>query len=162
MLLPAVTGKIEVVFEGEQKGIEVVANQLVGQAAKALFQRSFPEIPKNLSADDESPYGPIVAWFAGGNEVTVSDEQPFAEYQAQLEAVPGLFATVTNHLLHGTLWPRGELAEAERCFLAELVLEGLHQHVKLARLDLDSKISYKELVKFQLLRPPSRGPRNTN
>jgi hypothetical protein len=44
-----------------------------------------------------------------------------------------------------------------------MVLEGLHQHLKLARQDLDSQVSYKEMVKFQLLKPQGgshggRGP----
>ena len=39
-----------------------------------------------------------------------------------------------------------------RALTAELVLEGLHQHLKLAREDLDSQVSYKEMVKLQLLK----------
>ena len=41
--------------------------------------------------------------------------------------------------------------------VAELILEGLHQHLKLARDDLDSTVTYKEMLKFQLLRPRSYG-----
>ena len=41
----------------------------------------------------------------------------------------------------------------EKALAAEMVLEGLHQHLKLARADLDSQVSYKEMVKFQLLKP---------
>jgi hypothetical protein len=40
-----------------------------------------------------------------------------------------------------------------------MVLEGLHQHLKLARADLDSQVSYKEMVKFQLLKPHRAGGR---
>ena len=50
----------------------------------------------------------------------------------------------------------------ERAFWAEIALEGLHQGVKLARHDLDSGISYKEMLKFQLLRPQRKGPRRTD
>ena len=45
----------------------------------------------------------------------------------------------------------------ERALAAEMVLEGLHQHLKLARHDLDSQVSYKEMVKFQLLKPRRTG-----
>jgi hypothetical protein len=38
-----------------------------------------------------------------------------------------------------------------------MILEGLHQHLKLARQDLDSQVSYKEMIKFQLLRPNKKG-----
>lgn len=150
MLLPAITGKVEMVYEGEQQGVEVVARQLVGEAAKAVFDRRFPEVDKAVGSggeEDEGPYAGIVAWFAAGGEVELSDEQPFAEYEAVLAKVPGLLD------LAGLHWPG---SREERAFAAELVLEGLHQHTRLARHDLDSRVSYKELVKFQLLKPRRR------
>ena len=40
--------------------------------------------------------------------------------------------------------------------LSVLAHEGLHQYLKLGREDLDSQLTYKELVKFQLLKPRAR------
>jgi hypothetical protein len=57
--------------------------------------------------------------------------------------VPGLTELAADH---------GDRPET-RALAAEMILEGLHQYVKLAREDLDSRVSYKEVVKFQLLRP---------
>lgn len=145
MLLPAITGKVEMVYEGEQQGAEVVARRLVGLAVKKVFDARFPEVGKELGSggdDDAGPYAKIVRWFAEGNATTVSDEQPFAEYEAELKKVPGLLEMV-----------RGEGGREERAFAAEMVLEGLHQHLKVARQDLDSQVSYKEMIKFQLLKP---------
>ena len=85
----------------------------------------------------------IVRWFAEGNAVTLSDEQPFAEYEAEMRKVPGLPEIAARF---------GRTRE-ERALAGETVLEGLHQHLKLARNDLDSQVSYKEMVKFQLLKP---------
>jgi len=146
MLLPAITGKVEMVYEGEQQGAEVVARRLLGQALKKVFDGRFPEIGKELGsggADDTGPYAPIVRWFAEGNGVTISDEQPFADYETEIYKVPGLKALAARY---------GKSRE-ERALAAETVLEGLHQHLKLARADLDSQVSYKEMVKFQLLKP---------
>jgi len=146
MLLPAITGKVEMVYEGEQQGAEVVARRLIGEAVKKVFDRDFPEVGKGVGSggeDDVGPYAGIVEWFAEGGRVTVDDEQPFADYEPELMQVPGLPELVEEH---------GETRE-ERAFFAELVLDGLHQHLKLARQDLDSRVSYKELVKFQLLKP---------
>ncbi len=146
MLLPAITGKVEMVYEGEQQGAEVVARRLLGQALKKVFDNRFPEIGKELGsggADDTGPYAPIVRWFAAGNAVTISDEQPFSDYETELYKVPGLKALAARY---------GKGGE-ERALAAEMVLEGLHQHLKLARADLDSQVSYKEMVKFQLLKP---------
>jgi len=146
MLLPAITGKVEMVYEGEQQGAEVVARRLIGQAVKKAFDSRFPEVGKELGSggeDDKGPYAQIVRWFAEGNAVTLSDEQPFADYEAEMRKVPGLVELATRH---------GRSRE-ERALAGEMVLEGLHQHLKLARNDLDSQVSYKEMIKFQLLKP---------
>jgi len=153
MLLPAITGKVEMVYEGEQQGAEVVARRLLGLAVKKVFDARFPEVGKELGSggdDDAGPYARIVRWFAEGNAITLSDEQPFAEYEAELRKVPGLVEVA------GKYGPSGGARE-ERAFTAEMVLEGLHQHLKVARQDLDSQVSYKEMVKFQLLKPRKGG-----
>ncbi len=146
MLLPAITGKVEMVYEGEQQGAEVVARRLIGQAVRKVFDERFPEVGKEAGSggeDDKGPYARMLRWFADGNSVTLSDEQPFAEYQDELFRVPGLKELVAK---------QGRTPE-ERALAAEMVLDGLHQHLKLARQDLDSQVSYKEMVKFQLLKP---------
>jgi magnesium chelatase subunit I len=154
MLLPAITGKVEMVYEGEQQGAEVVARRLLGQAVKKVFDGRFPEVNKEVgSEDDRGPYTRMIRWFSEGNAVTVSDELPFTEYETELYKVPGLRDLAARY---------GKSRE-ERAFAAEMVLEGLHQHLKLARNDMDSQVSYKEMVKFQLLKPhrgPSRGGRD--
>ena len=147
MLLPAITGKVEMVYEGEQKGAEIVARALIGAAVKKRFAARFPALGRDAGGgDDKGPYAPIVAWFAAGNGVTLSDEQPFAAYEHELERVPGLAALADGH---------GETPQ-ERAFAAEMILEGLHQHTKLAREDVDSAVSYREALKFQLMRRAAR------
>ncbi|HEX3130811.1 MAG TPA: magnesium chelatase [Thermoanaerobaculia bacterium] len=146
MLLPAITGKVEMVYEGEQQGAEVVARRLLGQAVKKVFDERFPEVGKELGSggeDDRGPYVRIVQWFADGNAVTLSDEQSFADYETELSRVPGLREMTAK---------MGSTPQ-ERALAAEMILEGLHQHLKLARNDMDSQVSYKEMVKFQLLKP---------
>lgn len=154
MVLPAITGKVEMVYEGEQKGPEVVARQLIGEAVKRWFERHYPSVDRALGSggeDDAGPYSGIVAWFADGNEVTLSDDLPFHEFRARLQLVPGLWELASKHA-EGS--GSGDApAEGAIALAAETILEGLHQHVKLAREDLDSTVSYKEMLKFQLLRP---------
>jgi len=154
-LAPAITGKLEMVYEGEQQGPELVVRKLVGNACAKLAGRKLPEIGREAgsgSDDDSGPWAPILAWFAAGNELSVSDETPFEQHELELARVPGLAGLVAE--LGAT---RGE-----RAFWAELALEALHQAVKVARQDLDSRVSYKELLRFQLLKPPvHRGPRRS-
>jgi len=146
MLLPALTGKLEMVYEGEQQGVEVVARQIIGEAVKRVFDDHFPEVGRELGSGgegDDGPYADIVRWFADGNTIELNDEQPFSEYEAELARVPGLMELAGEH---------GGLPQA-RALAAEMILEGLHQHVKLARQDLDSRVTYEDMVRFQLLRP---------
>jgi magnesium chelatase subunit I len=154
MVLPAITGKVEMVYEGEQQGSEVVAKKLIGLAVKRVFERRLPAVDRAVGSggeDDVGPYADMVRWFAAGNTVTLTDDMPFADYVRELEQVPGLTAFAAERAAD----------PHERALLAELVLEGLHQHLKLAREDLDSQVSYKEMVKLQLLRPRrQRGPRD--
>ncbi|HVR37523.1 MAG TPA: AAA family ATPase [Thermoanaerobaculia bacterium] len=186
MILPAITGKVEMVYEGEQQGAEVVARKLIGQAVAKLFESKFPaperagiaqraererrgygeidnddlddmfagrrnakkkepprEEPKP-SAPTEPAYESIISWFAEGNKVTLSDEQPFAEYFAALKHVPRLADVATKY--------SGAKSDEELAFWMEMALEGLHQALRLAREDLDSTITFQELLKFNVLR----------
>jgi magnesium chelatase subunit I len=169
--LPAITGKVEMVYEGEQQGAEVVAKKLIGTAVKKLFDAKFPAPDsgraterrrQELDEDDEPSgpqrrsriapapekihplYEPIAAWFAAGNRVTISDETPFSEHLAALESVPGLKKAVEEHF--------SPASKEELSIGMELVLEGLTQHLKLAREDLDSRVSYTEMLKFNLVK----------
>ncbi len=171
--LPAITGKVEMVYEGEQQGAEVIAKKLIGAAVKKAFDAKFPAPdsgrPTQRRRDEmeeggEEPVGgarrirpapekihplyePIVEWFAGGNKVLLSDDSPFAEHLATLESVPGLRKAVEEHFAPATA--------AERAVGMELVLEGLTQHLKIAREDLDSRVSYAEMLKFNLVKSRS-------
>jgi magnesium chelatase subunit I len=184
MILPAITGKVEMVYEGEQQGAEVVARKLIGDAVAKLFESRFPKIERagvaqraererrgygEIDPDDlddafagrrvkrkqqreeEAPapsaepgYDAVLGWFAEGNKLTVSDEQPFAEYFAALNRVPGL-ADLAKKYAKPT-------SEHELAFWMEMVLEGLHQSLRLTREDLDSTITFQELMKFNVLR----------
>jgi len=140
-VLPSVTGKIELVYEGEQEGTVAVARHILGRAVKKVFVRHFPEARK-LEADrdrDETPFEKVIDWFSGERRVEISDEMPTPEYLARLDAVPGLRALVEKHL-------RPQSPE-ERGPAMELVLEGLHQCSMIAREDVDGGGSaYRDLL----------------
>jgi magnesium chelatase subunit I len=185
MILPAITGKVEMVYEGEQQGAEVVARKLVGMAVAKLFATRFPPIERaglgersarerrgygdidhdelddafasrrvkkkeppreepKANAPSEPAYDAILGWFSEGNSITLSDEQPFAEFLRELKRVPQLADVARKH--------SGASGEEEAAFWMELVLEGLHQALRLAREDLDSTITFHELMKFNVLR----------
>ena len=67
-IIPSITGKVELVYEGEQEGAQVVAENLIKKAIKSLFPTYFPEIKKLEKATEESPYDDIVSWFFNADE----------------------------------------------------------------------------------------------
>ena len=78
--LPAITGKLELEYEGELKGSDVIARELVERAIKQVFRRFFPD----------QGFEPIIQWFDLGGEVRVSDEMSNREYFRQVEPIQGL------------------------------------------------------------------------
>src|SRR6185436_13265881 len=96
------------------------------------------------AAPAEPAYDSILGWFADGNKLTLSDEQPFAEYFRELGRVPRLADTARKYVK-----PQ---RDEELAFWMEMILEGLHQALRLSREDLDSTITFQELMKFNVLR----------
>ena len=151
--LPAITGKLELVYEGEQEGPALVARKIIGQAVRRTFRRYFPKPDVKVrdskegkegeggkeESDSSSPYKPIIAWFADGNTVETADDLTGAEYRRRFEQVSGLRELATAGL-------RIE-AEEEVGLGMELVLEGLHQHSMLSKRDLESATSYRDMLK---------------
>src|SRR5436190_561583 len=66
-VIPAITGKVELVYEGEQEGPGIVAQNLVGKAIRAQFVNYFPDPDKYRKQKEKSPYRKITAWFGDGN-----------------------------------------------------------------------------------------------
>ena len=98
----AITGKVELVYEGEQQGAAIVARKIIGEAVKETFRRWFPDpTPKKKkegqgageeqppARQEPSPFQPILAWFSKGNTVETSDEMPHDDYVKRLEKVHG-------------------------------------------------------------------------
>ena len=149
-ILPGMTGKIELVFEGEQEGSVKVSRALVGKAVRETFRRYFPDpLKKRVRSGPESPaskppaedpeYGRIIQWFESGNTVEIADDMPLEEYARSLDRVKGLRDLVRRHM--GSLEERHELPSA-----MEFVLDGLHQNSRIAKDELDHVTSYKDMV----------------
>jgi magnesium chelatase subunit I len=154
--LPAVTGKIELVYEGEQEGLVAVARRVLGDAVRELFARYFPaaavakpkprrpnpEGPVRGSKDtaaEETVYKSVVDWFSKGNKVELTDGMPSAAYATALSKVEGLRELAVRHLK-----PQGD---EEVPLAMEFVLEGLHQNSLVAREEMDSKVSYRDMLR---------------
>ena len=138
-IIPAITGKIELVYEGELEGPVHVAHRLIGSAIKTLFTRYFPhpeKAKKNGKADN--PYAPIVDWFTLGNEVSVTDALTDSQYKKVLMEIPGLHALVKK------LHPK--LVESQQLLLMEFVLHGLAEHSQLSKNYLQGGVGFADML----------------
>ncbi len=152
----AVSGKVELVLEGEQEGALNVARALLGRGVKALFAQRFPDAfkprrvrgrgappPEESESHATQEYRPVLEWFSSGNHLELGDDVPQAEFAAALAKVKGLPDLAARYL---------EPRDAEEHAVAmELVLEGLHQSSMLSRERTDAGTTgYKDLLKQML------------
>ena len=134
-IIPAITGKVELVYEGEQEGAEFVANKLIDSAIKTLFEKNFPKIEKLEKQGANTPYDDLVTWFFNESKFEILNGISEKEYQKKLLSINPL-----NKLLKEY---HPEALKEDIYFLNEFVLWGLVQFKKL------SKVEYSEGIEIQ-------------
>lgn len=136
-VIPAITGKIELVYEGELEGPAKVANMLIGKAIKTMMVQFFPDPEKSKKAKAPNPYAEIIAWFSNGNNLSLVDDLPLTEYKKELNSVSGLRALVKK--LHPSL------SENQQLLLMEFVLHGLAEFSQLNKGFLDNGFAFSDM-----------------
>jgi magnesium chelatase subunit I len=141
-IIPSITGKIELVYEGEQEGPYQVAFNLLEKAFRSQFVNYFPnpEQLKKRKADtrDDNPFKPITHWFDKGNHLSLFFNTPDAEKIQQLYKVDGLHALVKKYFKHAN--------EREAALLMEFVLHGLAAYSLISKKVVEGKIEFKDLI----------------
>jgi magnesium chelatase subunit I len=122
--LPAVTGKIELEYEGEIAGGATVARELVREGIKEVFANEFGSV--NLRG--------LIDFFEQGGEIDLSDDKSAGDLLAAVSRVPGLLAHA------GRVAPDRSDA-ATRAAAAEFVLEGLFAQKKIGRSDAGTYVA---------------------
>jgi len=142
--IPAVSGKLELVYEGEREGPRMIAVNVIGRAVETAFASRFPSVEKDngLPAKADAVFGKIISYFSGDEMVELSDEMPFDGYERSLAAVPTL-KTVAQQFLKTT--DRHETALG-----MEFILEGLHQQNLIAKTAVDSIYRYTDMLATML------------
>jgi magnesium chelatase subunit I len=115
--LPAITGKIELEYEGELKGADTIARDLIRQAVQMVFRQYYP------SAD----FKPILDWFEMGGNLKLSDLEGAESIVGLLGRVQGLLDKID------VLGARPDSPVGVRAAAGEMVLEGLHSIDKITR-----------------------------
>lgn len=134
--IPAINGKIELVYEGEQEGPAVIAQNLISLAIRNLFVQLFPDPAKLKRKQDSSEYAEIVEWFSQNNIIDLLDKENDKVYGSALSFVDGLDELVTKY--------HPKLKGAEKTTLMEFVLHGLAEHSLLSKNKLTAGVSFKD------------------
>jgi magnesium chelatase subunit I len=133
-VIPAITGKIELVYEGEQEGAYNVALKLIGTATKEIFLQFYPDPEKAEKRRDKDPYGTIRAFFSGGNSVVMVHESSDKEYKQNLEAVAGLKKLVES---------KGIVGDMMYAHM-ELILHGLAEYQILSKSMVNKNVEFSD------------------
>ena len=136
-IIPSITGKVELVYEGEQEGAAVVAYNLIGEAVKSLFVEYFPKIEKLKAQDDESPYDDIVSWFFNADEdFELLEDFNNQQYKNELDKIGPLDDFLQEH--------QPNMNKADAYFVKEFLLWGLVEFKKLSKYRFAEGTQFKD------------------
>ena len=137
-IIPAITGKVELVYEGEQEGVSEVAQQLIANAVKHQFLNYFPKIEKLQKETDFDPYEEVVAWFfeqTGGFELL--DTLSNTEYELELDRIEPLDNLMEKYA--------SDIPKEDIPFFKEVVLWALVEYKKLSKYNLTDGMRFKDV-----------------
>lgn len=143
-IIPSITGKIELVYEGEQEGPYQVALNLLDKAIRTTFAMYFPNpdaLKKRKNKDGsqaDSPYKPIIRWFDQGNHLDLPLDAKDQDKLQLLYRVDGLHALVKS-LYHSS-------NEMETALLMEFVLHGLAGYSLISKKTMEGSLSFRDLM----------------
>ncbi|WP_034258675.1 MoxR family ATPase [Altibacter lentus] len=136
-IIPAITGKVELVYEGEQEGASHVARQLISNAIRSQFLEYFPKIEKLQKEGDPDPYSATVAWFFEESGFELLDALSNEAYIAQLDRIGPLEDILATYV--------PDISEEEKPFFKEFILWGLVEFKKLSKYNLSDGIRFKDI-----------------
>lgn len=148
-IIPSITGKVELVYEGEQEGPFQVAMNLLEKAIRSQFIQYFPNPdtlkkrrttgkPSQEEAKEDNPYRPVTQWFDKGNTLNISFNTKDKDKSMLLYKVDGLHALVKKY------FPK--VNEDQAALLMEFVLHGLASYSLISKKMFESKVEFKDLV----------------
>jgi len=115
-IIPSITGKIELVYEGEQEGADHVAKILIDQAIMRQFEDIFPRISKLEKEGIKTPYTDLIRWFSK-NQLELNYADTDEEFYTKLDTIQPLTTVVEENA--------SELSKEDQNFCKELVLWAL-------------------------------------
>ena len=135
-IIPSITGKVELVYEGEQEGADFVANALLDNAIKTLFPRYFPKVEKLEKQGEETVYDDLISWFFNGDGFELLDSFNDADYKAKLDEVTPLDGLLADY--------QPDIEKEDVYFEKEFILWGLTQFKKLSKYRYSGGLQFKD------------------
>jgi magnesium chelatase subunit I len=136
--VPAINGKIELVYEGEQEGAAVIAKNLISLAIRNIFVQLFPDPGKLKRKKESSEYATIVNWFSKNNKVDLTNESNDKQYSSALTIVDGLEELINKY--------QPEVNGTDKIVLMEFVLHAMAEHSLISKNALLEGTSFKDLL----------------
>ncbi len=136
-IIPAITGKIELVYEGEQEGAESVALIILGNAIKEIFNTTFETIKKLSNEGDYKEFEGISNWFFN-NSLELVNDLPNDMYLETLTQIDNLDSVVSKYI--------NNVPAKELGFYKEFLLWGLAEYNKLDRNNFEQSISFSDNI----------------
>lgn len=137
-VIPSITGKIELVYEGEQEGPSKVAHILISKAIRTTFAEYFPTPEKLKKNQDNNIYQEITGWFNKGNCIDLLNQFTEREYELELNKVPGLSGVAKK------FFPRAD--KMNHLLLMEFILHGLTEYSLLSKFRMETGIQFKDML----------------
>ena len=134
-IIPAITGKVELVYEGEQEGAAQVAQHLIDSAIQTFFSGYFPKIEKIEKIDEKNAYSDLIEWFiTAGFELL--DECSDQEYKEILDDVSPLESLINKY--------QPDILPEDKYFMKEFLLWGLVTYNKLSKDRFENGYHFKD------------------
>jgi len=144
-IIPSITGKIELVYEGEQEGPTKVAQILIGKAIRNSFIEYFPTPDSLKKSQQPNPYQPIIDWFKKGNKADLMMNISDKEYKTLIQGIPRLEDVVKKF--------QPNLNGNSRLLLMEFLLFGLSEYSLLSRTKIEDGIQFRDMLSSMFTMP---------
>ena len=129
-IIPSITGKVELVYEGEQEGSENVALILIGEAIKKLFSQQFIQMRKLSKEGEYGEFEALVQWFISNPKLEIGFDMSEVDYIEALNAVdplsnilekyqPKVSAKDKNFYLEFILWAMVENGKLDKSRMSD-------------------------------------------
>ncbi|MFN8284731.1 MAG: magnesium chelatase [Chitinophagales bacterium] len=141
-VFPAITGKIEMVYEGEQEGPIRVAQNIVDKAIRNLFVQYFPNPTKakkkKSQQEEKNIYNEVQKYFEAGNVLDILTDNSDAAYTKTIDNVTGLRDLVLSKVIG--------IKKADLNTWMEFVLHGMAAYSLLSKFQLEQGNQFSDIT----------------